>query len=173
MRKNRRNTFHLRNTWMIVGLLSVIIMIAGAACVQIPRASAGSSSDSVNEIGPSDNDGISAPGFEDSDPARVQECLDQGGIWTVLGIAGEGCNLPTEDGGKTCSGWADCESLCLANDDMLYNEDTTGFLQPDHEIIEQRNVESDQFRGVCSAWQSNFGCHVVLENGKYVVICID
>jgi hypothetical protein len=114
-----------------------------------------------------------APGFENPDPAQVQECLNQGGQWEVLGFSGPGCNLPTEDGGKTCSDWADCESLCLADDDTLYHEDATGFLQPNHEVIEQHNAESDQLSGVCSAWQSNFGCHVVLENGKYVVICID
>jgi hypothetical protein len=113
------------------------------------------------------------PGFEDSDSVEVQECLDQGGQWEVLGLSGPGCNLPTKDGGKTCSDWANCESLCLADDDTLYNEDETGFLQPDHKIIEQHNAENDQLSGVCSAWQSNFGCHVILENSKYVVICID
>lgn len=113
------------------------------------------------------------PGFPTPDPEKVQDCQNQGGRWEVLGFSGPGCNLPTEDGGKTCSDWSDCESLCLADDDTLYNEDETGFLQPDHEIIEQRNAENDQLSGICSAWQSNFGCHVVLENGKYVVICID
>lgn len=113
------------------------------------------------------------PGSEDPDSTQVQDCLDQGGQWEVLGLSGPGCNLPTKDGGKTCSDWADCESLCLADDDTLYHEDATGFIQPDHDVLEQRNAEYDQLSGICSAWQSNFGCHVVLENGKYVVICID
>jgi hypothetical protein len=44
---------------------------------------------------------------------------------------------------------------------------------PDHERIDELNASGDELGGVCSEWQSDFGCQVVVEKGKYVVICID
>jgi hypothetical protein len=84
----------------------------------------------------------------------IAECEEQGGRWEVLGFSGPGCNLPSSDGGKSCTDIKDCEGLCLAD-----NEDT--------------NAQGDELMGVCSEWQSNFGCHEILEKGRIVEICID
>jgi hypothetical protein len=170
------NLIQLRNrpryvTWFSLVMIIILLGLFLSAC----RFTSSVGTATSDTSGPSETDSGSEfpPEFPTPDPEQLQDCLNQGGQWEVLGFSGPGCNLPTEDGGKACSGWADCESLCLANDEKLYNEDTSGFLQPDHEVIEQRNAENEQLNGVCSAWQSNFGCHVVLEDGKYVVICID
>ncbi|NIM93913.1 MAG: hypothetical protein GTO18_09415 [Anaerolineales bacterium] len=173
MTLNKQNMFNLRTTRIVVSLFSLIMMLVGAGCAEISSAAAGSSEDLGMNNGPSVTDDMSAPGFGDPDPDLVEDCLDQGGVWMVLGMAGEGCNLPTEDGGKACSDWSDCESVCLADDPNLFYKDSTGFLHPDREIIERHNSEYDQLSGACSAWQSNFGCNVILEDGKYVGICID
>jgi hypothetical protein len=167
--QSRKQTRYVR--WFSLVLSIILLGLFLGAC----RFTSSVEANASDTPGPSETDSGSEfpPGFPTPDPEQFQDCLDQGGQWEVLGFSGPGCNLPTEDGGKACSDWADCESLCLADDDTLYNEDASGFLQPDHEVIEQRNAEDDQLSGVCSAWQNNFGCNVILENGKYVVICID
>jgi hypothetical protein len=85
---------------------------------------------------------------------QAAQCLRQGGRWEVLGFSGPGCNLPTSDDGKPCSDSQECEGLCLADKEEI-------------------NANGVDLPGVCSAWQSTFGCQVVVENGKVVEICID
>jgi hypothetical protein len=134
----RSNLFQSRNRTQYVKLFSLVLSVLlltlflGACKAGFSVGAAAS-----DTSGPSSTDSSSEfpPGFPTPEPEKVQDCRNQGGQWEVLGFSGPGCNLPTEDGGKTCSDWADCESLCLADDNTLYNEDSTGFLQPDHEII--------------------------------------
>ena len=170
------NLFQSRNQtryarWFSLVLSIILLAMFLGACGF--TSSVGATASDTSGSSTTDSGTEFPPGFPTPDPEKLQDCLNQGGQWEVLGFSGPGCNLPTNDGGKICSDWADCESACLVDDETLYTEDATGFLQPDHEIIVQRNAENGQLSGVCSAWQSNFGCHVVLENGKYVVICID
>jgi len=82
-------------------------------------------------------------------PNNKQECEAKGGKWGLFGIALiERCNLPTSDGGKTCTDRSQCEGLCLAE-----------------------NVNSTV--GKCTAWRMTFGCVNILENGTVMTICID
>jgi hypothetical protein len=101
------------------------------------------------------------------------ECLEQGGRWEVLGFSGPGCNLPSSDGGKACTDISECEGLCLADNDEIMVDNGQGILVPDPKRIDEINAQGEELEGVCSMWQSDFGCHVVVEKGKFVVICID
>jgi hypothetical protein len=104
---------------------------------------------------------------------QAAQCLRQGGRWEVLGFSGPGCNLPTSDGGKPCSDNQECEGLCLADNEEIMLDNGQGYLVPDPDLIEEINAKGVELHGICSGWQSTFGCHVVVENGKYVEICID
>ena len=109
--------------------------------------------------------------FKRTDPAA--QCLRQGGRWEILGFSGPGCNLPTTDGGIPCSDIRECEGLCMADSDEIMMDNGQGILVPDSGRIAEINAKGDELQGVCSNWQSNFGCHVVVEDGKYVEICVD
>jgi hypothetical protein len=104
---------------------------------------------------------------------EVAGCLQQGGRWEVLGFSGPGCNLPSSDGGSPCTDIRDCEGLCLADDEEIMVENSQGVLVSDPDRIEEINARGEELEGVCSMWQSDFGCNVVLERGKYVEICVD
>ena len=108
-----------------------------------------------------------------TDPQTPEECEQLGGRWEVLGFSGPGCNLPSLDGGKVCSDHSGCESLCLVDDESVMKDTPDGVKVPDHFRIDQINAEGKDLKGVCSEWQSDFGCHAVIEKGKIVVICID
>jgi hypothetical protein len=101
------------------------------------------------------------------------DCLEQGGRWEVLGLSGLGCNLPSLDGGKACQDNRDCEGLCLADDESVMVDTPDGVKIPDHSRIDQVNAQGEEIKGVCSMWQSDFGCQAVVEGDKIVVICID
>ncbi len=113
------------------------------------------------------------PGFPTPDPEILAACLEQGGRWEMLGFSGPGCNLPTSDGGKTCTESTECESACLGDPDLVMIEDEFGFLLPNHEKVEELNAIDGEQSGLCSAWQENFGCNVWLQEGSFVVICVD
>ena len=104
---------------------------------------------------------------------QAAQCLRQGGRWEVLGFSGPGCNLPTSDNGKPCSDNRECEGLCLADKAEIMADNGQGILVPDAYLIEKMNAKGVELQGVCSGWQSTFGCQVVVENGKYVEICVD
>jgi len=104
---------------------------------------------------------------------QAAQCLAQGGRWEVLGFSGPGCNLPTSDGGELCSDSQVCEGLCMADDEEIMVDKGNGIRVPDPERIDEMNARGEELHGVCSAWQSTFGCHVVVEKGKYAEICID
>jgi hypothetical protein len=104
---------------------------------------------------------------------HVAQCLRQGGRWEVLGFSGPGCKLPTSDSGKPCSDSRECQGLCLADNEEIKVDNGQGFLIPDPQLIEEMNANGVELHGICSAWQSTFGCQVVVENGEYVEICID
>lgn len=104
---------------------------------------------------------------------EAAQCLRQGGRWEVLGFSGPGCNLPTSDGGKPCSDSRVCEGLCLVDNEEIMVDNGQGILVPDPDLIEEMNARGVELQGKCSAWQSTFGCHVVVEHGRYVEMCID
>jgi hypothetical protein len=52
-------------------------------------------------------------------------------------------------------------------------KEEAGVLVPEPVRIEQLNSQEDQISGACSSWQRNFGCRVVVKEGKYLEICID
>jgi hypothetical protein len=106
-------------------------------------------------------------------PEVLDACLAKGGRWDVLGINGPGCNLPTTDGGKICQEREDCQSACLGDPKLVMRKDEYGNLVPDHEGIEQLNAKKKVKFGLCSAWQENFGCNVWLQQGRFVVMCVD
>lgn len=106
-------------------------------------------------------------------PDVLDACLTKGGRWDVLGINGPGCNLPTTDGGKICQKSEDCQSACLGDPNLVMRKDEHGNLIPDHEGIEQLNAKDKVKFGQCSAWQENFGCQVWLQQGRFVVMCVD
>jgi hypothetical protein len=99
--------------------------------------------------------------------------LAEGGRWDILGFSGQGCNLPTSDGGEPCQDSEDCESGCLGNPDLVMRKDGYGQLIPDHGRMDELNAKNVENVGICSPWKDNFGCRVWLENGRYVAICVD
>lgn len=112
-------------------------------------------------------------GFPTPLPRVLDACLGQGGRWDLLGINGPGCNLPTTDGGKICQRSEDCQSACLGDPHLVMRKDEYGNLVPDHEGVDQLNAKEKVKFGLCSAWQENFGCQVWLQQGRFVVMCVD
>jgi hypothetical protein len=81
-----------------------------------------------------------------------------------------GCNLPAADFGIRCVDSLSCEGLCLPMDARVLRDNGSGFKVPDHEYIEEANGRLGEIIGTFSFWQSDFGCHVIVEAGKYVAI---
>ena len=111
--------------------------------------------------------------FPTPDAGILAECLSEGGRWEILGFSGPGCNLPTSDGGKACRDFRECESACLGDPNLVMIESQFGNPVPDHDRVDELNKNNEENTGFCSAWQDNFGCQVWVENGRYVVICVD
>ena len=113
------------------------------------------------------------PGFPTPHPEELAACLADGGRWEVLGFSGPGCNLPTEDGGQPCSDISECESACLGDPDQVMRGNSSGQPIPDHDALAELNAQEGDVVGACSPWVENFGCQVWVEEGRYVVICVD
>jgi hypothetical protein len=152
-----------------LGLFLVLLTLVLNAC---GPTSGGGVSGSASETIPVETGSPFPPFYPTPEPEELEACLDMEGQWDVLGKIGPGCNLPTGDGGKACQDSDECESLCLANTDDVMQEEA-GSLVPDPERIKQLNLQGDGVSGACSSWQRNFGCRVVVEEGKYQQICID
>lgn len=106
-------------------------------------------------------------------PAPDPACIAEGGRWEPLGLSGYGCNLPTVDGGKSCTSSNTCEGDCLADHlDELYREHGSGLLLPDMKRIKEINARGE-VAGICSFWRANFSCHIFVEQGQYSVMCLD
>ncbi|MFA6098731.1 MAG: hypothetical protein WCV50_03070 [Patescibacteria group bacterium] len=87
-------------------------------------------------------------------PADEQTCLSRGGKWGPIGMGQtKRCNLPTADGGKTCTDGSQCGAgICKlgAIDDSQLN----------------KNIP---LSGTCPAWSINVGClGQLVEEGKAV-----
>jgi len=83
-------------------------------------------------------------------PINKQDCEARGGEWGRFGMAQiEQCNLPTSDGGKTCTDRSQCEGFCVAE-------------------------ETNATVGKCTAWKLTFGCINIVENGHVTTgLCAD
>jgi hypothetical protein len=147
---------------IIAALIFVCSAILLNACV--PTTVEGGANGSAGGIGTSYS-------VERTDEAAA--CVEQGGRWEVLGFSGPGCNLPSSDGGKVCTDIRDCDGLCLADNEEIMVDNGQGILVPDPKMIDEINSQGKELEGVCSMWQSDFGCHAVVEKSKIVVICID
>jgi hypothetical protein len=81
-------------------------------------------------------------------------CAKAGGEVRQEGMLGMyRCVKPYADAGKTCRSKSDCEGKCLAVDDALPDQQTTG---------------------VCQADDGPFGCYAEVEDGKISnAICVD
>ena len=90
-------------------------------------------------------------------PTNKRACESQDGQWGIVGLSAfPVCNLPTADGGKSCTDGSQCESRkCLANESTI-SADTNAAVT-----------------GQCSAWQMMAGCLLFVEDGKASRICID
>jgi hypothetical protein len=152
-----------------IGLLLVLLIFMLSACNPVSDAA---TLESATETTPVETDSSFTSLYPTPESEELEACLEMGGKWDVLGKVGPGCNLPTEDGGKVCHDSEQCESLCLATTDEVMKEDAEARV-PDPERIEQLNSQEDQISGTCSNWQRNFGCRVVVKEGKYLEICID
>lgn len=52
-------------------------------------------------------------------PTSAKECLVQGGVWLKAGMSGqEICDMPTKDAGKTCHDSSECQSICVAPNEL-------------------------------------------------------
>lgn len=82
-------------------------------------------------------------------PANEEQCKSLGGEWGRFGMADIlRCNLPTKDGGKSCTDGSQCEAgICSA-----------------------RTGENS---GTCPDLRLNFGCMDVIESGKIASLCVD
>ena len=67
----------------------------------------------------------------------------------------------------------ECESACLGEPDLVMMMDESGNLVIDHEKVEALNAKDGEKTGLCSPWQEMFGCNVWLQQGRFVVICVD
>lgn len=75
-------------------------------------------------------------------PRDKDTCEAAGGKWGQVGLyPHEICNMPTPDGGKTCSDESDCMGSCFAEN------------------------EGDK-TGKCTEWTTVVGCNFNVENGK-------
>jgi putative hemolysin len=83
-------------------------------------------------------------------PVNKDQCDSLGGVWGKAGMAGiEQCNLPTKDSGKSCTDGSQCQAgLCIAKSDGATV-------------------------GECPSHKLNFGCMNIVENSKFMGICID
>ena len=79
-----------------------------------------------------------------------KECLKNGGTWGRQGLSvKEQCNLPTADGGKTCTDSSQCEGPCFGK-------------------------EVGATSGQCSSWTINKGCYAPMYNGVATgILCED
>lgn len=152
-----RRRLHPEFYRFILAVLLLAMMVYASACRADPTLSPTST---VEETSPPQKTSIPTefpPGFPTPDAEAYSECLVNGGRWEVLGLSGPGCNLPTSDGGQACQDSADCESVCLADPQLVMKDDESGKEQV----------------GLCSPWQENFGCQVWVEKGSFVEICVD
>lgn len=117
--------------------------------------------------------------FHSQDPGSIERfetqeaCERAGGRWEQLGMIGVGCNLPTSDGGMPCGDTNECEGLCLPADPRIMMDDGLGHQVPDQDYLQEANQSDIPIEGVCSAFESQFGCIIIIEDGSYVEICID
>ena len=83
-----------------------------------------------------------------------EACEARGGEVRQEGMLGMyRCVTPYADAGKECRDDADCEGKCLATDDAMVGEETTG---------------------ACQANDSPFGCYAEIKDGKITdAICVD
>ena len=94
-------------------------------------------------------------------PKDEQSCLAQNGTWKKMGIRPvASCNLPTQDGGKSCTSSDNCEGVCLAD---LTNEEL-------REGMKGRLFKTD---GQCSDWLIVLGCKAYVYKGWAQVVCSD
>ena len=157
----------ISRTFLVLLLVLLTFVLSACDSVSDPGAS-GNEPDTT----PVETGSPLPPFYPTPEPEELEACLEKGGEWDFLGKVGPGCNLPTGDGGKVCQDSEECESLCLAAREEVMKEDA-GVLVPDPERIEQLNSQEDHISGACSSWQRNFGCRVVVKEGKYLEICID
>lgn len=69
---------------------------------------------------------VSLAGLADP-PRSKQACEAAGGIWGRFGLMTvDQCDMPTSDAGKPCSGHAECESSCVADDSVKAGSHTRG-----------------------------------------------
>lgn len=75
-------------------------------------------------------------------------CVARGGEYRQMGLwAIWGCLMPTKDAGQSCTAMSDCEDLCLAKE--------------------------GRSPGTCAPVTPMFGCHVIIEEGEVMEMCID
>ena len=111
----------------------------------------------VSESNTEEPENTSVVSITSSDIHSSEEaCLAASGDWfRFYGLSGKPrCVLPTGDADKPCSGWQQCEGLCLAEPGV--NQDSGG----------------DQI-GFCSSRDSLLGCHMLVQDGKAQPMCID
>jgi hypothetical protein len=90
----------------------------------------------------------------DPSTAEVRGCIAQGGYQSRGPFGEQFCQFRYSDGGKNCTGKADCQGECLsfAPDDMPLGTIPAGTLVAGH----------------CAAERSVFGCYGLVEHGKLV-----
>ena len=95
-------------------------------------------------------------------PDDKKSCLDAGGQWGRIGLyPEEQCNLPTNDGGKSCSDSKECKGTCIAE-----------LTQEQQSRISKG--ESLNTSGKCNTWKVTVGCIPVVSQGRVDgILCID
>jgi hypothetical protein len=88
-------------------------------------------------------------------PTLEMQCAEQGGTLTIGAFGNPVCIIPTSDGGKACTGNADCEDTCL------FTGSTTV-------ACEERTS------GTCSGTFGHFGCQCAgSESGTPAIFCAE
>ena len=87
-------------------------------------------------------------------PDTKKGCDACGGLWGVHGIAEvESCICRTSDGGQACRDGSECDGVCLV-DDRAHFEAVTS------------DPPLGSFVGVCSDYDTVFGCYRILPAGS-------
>jgi hypothetical protein len=93
-------------------------------------------------------------GIATGTPQSEAECRACNGDWGVHGISQiPSCNCRTTDGGKTCRDGADCQGLCIADEN------------PQREVSDAGPPPRGFFLGQCSPYKTMYGCFRLLERG--------
>ena len=103
-------------------------------------------------IGPSNE--LGSPNDPPPRPQTKEACDACGGLWAVHGILPtESCICAARDAGERCIDGRQCVGQCLVAEDAEF------------QVMEHTDPPRGFYVGTCSAYDTTFGCHLVIPSG--------